>query len=140
MDVSNPRNFLFSEEFSLILSMYRYSPKNLEETMELCRDSTGYALTGAIFSQDKTFTSYFQEKMKYTCGNFYINDKSTGSVVGQQPFGGSGKSGTNDKAGNINFIYPNESKKCKRVSTLKNNCFIIFIFFSKNHDCVPKPW
>lgn len=104
--VNHPKNFLFSEEFfAPILSIYTYLPDKLEETMDLCRDSTVYALTGAVFSQDKNFTSYFQEKMKYTCSNFYINDKSTGSVVGQQPFGGSGKSGTNDKAGDINFIY-----------------------------------
>ena len=73
--------------------------------MEVCRKATKYALTGAVFSLDREFLSYFESKMKYTCGNFYINDKSTGSVVGQQPFGGSGKSGTNDKAGDINFIY-----------------------------------
>ena len=106
VSVSNSTNFLFSEEFfAPILSIYSYSPKKIEETMELCEKSSGYALTGALFCQDKNFTDYFKEKMRYTCGNFYINDKSTGSVVGQQPFGGSGKSGTNDKAGDINFIY-----------------------------------
>lgn len=106
VNVLNPRNFLFSEEFfAPILSIYTYTPDKLEETMELCRESSGYALTGAVFSKDNNFTNYFKEKMKYTCGNFYINDKSTGSVVGQQPFGGSGNSGTNDKAGDINFIY-----------------------------------
>lgn len=104
--VSDPKNFLFSEElFAPILAIYSYSPDKLDETIELCRDSSEYALTGAIFSKDKLFTNYFKEQMKYNSGNFYINDKSTGSVVGQQPFGGSGKSGTNDKAGDINLIY-----------------------------------
>ena len=104
--VSDPKNFLFSEElFAPILAIYSYSPDKLEETIELCRDYSEYALTGAIFSKDKLFTNYFKEQMKYNSGNFYINDKSTGSVVGQQPFGGSGKSGTNDKAGDINLIY-----------------------------------
>ena len=73
--------------------------------MDLCRNGTSYSLTGAVFSKDKEFLEEFEDKMRYTCGNYYINDKSTGSVVGQQPFGGSGKSGTNDKAGDINFIY-----------------------------------
>jgi len=64
-----------------------------------------YSLTGSVFSNDKKFINNFKNKSMYSCGNFYINDKSTGSVVGQQPFGGSGKSGTNDKAGDINLLY-----------------------------------
>ena len=72
--------------------------------MDLCSKSTSYALTGAIFSNDLEFVEYSKNYFKYNCGNFYINDKSTGSVVGQQPFGGSGKSGTNDKAGDYNLL------------------------------------
>ena len=66
--------------------------------MNLCINSNNYALTGAVFSQDNKFLEYANNKFRSKTGNFYINDKSTGSVVGQQPFGGSGKSGTNDKA------------------------------------------
>ena len=97
---------IFNDEFfAPILAVYKYSNDDLDNTMRLCRDSNNYALTGSIFSNDKKFieraTVFFKEK----CGNFYINDKSTGSVVGQQPFGGSGCSGTNDKAGDINLLY-----------------------------------
>ena len=103
---SEPDSFLFQEEFfAPLLTIYPYTEDKLEETVELCRDATPYALTGAVFSLDYDFLEMFENKMKYTCGNYYINDKSTGSVVGQQPFGGSGKSGTNDKAGDLNFIY-----------------------------------
>jgi len=100
------QSFLFEEEFfAPLLTIYPYKEKELYETMDLCRNGTSYSLTGAVFSKDKEFLEEFEDKMRYTCGNYYINDKSTGSVVGQQPFGGSGKSGTNDKAGDINFIY-----------------------------------
>lgn len=103
---SDPESFLFRDEFfAPLLAIYPYQEDKVEETVELCRDATNYALTGAVFSLDNEFLENFEEKMKHTCGNYYINDKSTGSVVGQQPFGGSGKSGTNDKAGDINFIY-----------------------------------
>ena len=103
---SDPDSFLFQEEFfAPLLAIYPYQEEMVEETMELCRNATDYALTGAVFSLDGDFLQKFGNKMKDTCGNYYINDKSTGSVVGQQPFGGSGKSGTNDKAGDINFIY-----------------------------------
>lgn len=99
-------SFLFRDEFfAPLLTVYPYPDTEVEQTMDICRDSTDYALTGAVFSLDTQFLQNFEEKMKHTCGNYYINDKSTGSVVGQQPFGGSGKSGTNDKAGDINFIY-----------------------------------
>ena len=98
-------NLFRNEFFAPILTIYPYKDNEIDETIDLCRDSTNYALTGAIFTRDKEFIKKFNDKMKYSCGNYYINDKSTGSVVGQQPFGGSGKSGPNDKAGDINFIY-----------------------------------
>lgn len=99
-------NILFSQEFfAPLLAVYTYKPEDTNQVVELCSTSSKYALTGAVFSKDTDFIDYFSDKLKYKCGNFYINDKSTGSVVGQQPFGGSGKSGTNDKAGDINFIY-----------------------------------
>ena len=97
---------IFNDEFfAPILAVYRYSEKDLDDTMKLCRDSNNYALTGSVFSNDTRFIEKSTEFFKEKCGNFYINDKSTGSVVGQQPFGGSGCSGTNDKAGDINLLY-----------------------------------
>jgi len=96
--------FIFKEEFfAPILSVYLYD--DLSETMNLCSNSSNYALTGAVFSKDSEFKEYSKDYFKYNCGNFYINDKSTGSIVGQQPFGGGGKSGTNDKAGDFNLLY-----------------------------------
>ena len=95
---------VFNEEFfGPILAIYPYN--NLEETITLCKNSNNYALTGSIFSENKEFINVISNELKYKTGNFYINDKSTGSVVGQQPFGGSGKSGTNDKAGDMNMLY-----------------------------------
>jgi 1-pyrroline-5-carboxylate dehydrogenase len=94
-----------TEFFAPILAVYKYSEKDLDKTMRLCRDSNNYALTGSVFSNNKKFIQDSTEFFKEKCGNFYINDKSTGSVVGQQPFGGSGCSGTNDKAGDINLLY-----------------------------------
>ena len=97
---------VFNEEFfAPILAIYPYSEHEKEETMDLCIESNNYALTGAVFSQDDKFSQYANNKFRNKTGNFYINDKSTGSVVGQQPFGGSGKSGTNDKAGDINLLF-----------------------------------
>jgi 1-pyrroline-5-carboxylate dehydrogenase len=97
---------VFNEEFfAPILAIYPYKREDKEETMNLCINSNNYALTGAVFSQDNKFLEYANNKFRSKTGNFYINDKSTGSVVGQQPFGGSGKSGTNDKAGDINLLF-----------------------------------
>ncbi len=99
-------SFLFQEEFfAPLLGVYTYPSHDVKLAVKLCEGASRYALTGSIFTMDFQFLDFFTEEMKYTCGNYYINDKSTGSVVGQQPFGGSGKSGTNDKAGDINMIY-----------------------------------
>ena len=95
-----------NEYFAPILSIYRYNSKDSIKTiLEECRNTSRYALTGSVFSNNEQFIKYSTNYFKEKCGNFYINDKSTGSVVGQQPFGGSGKSGTNDKAGDINLLY-----------------------------------
>ena len=92
------------ELFAPILLVKTYSPifKNLA-VLE-CANNSEYKLTGSIFSNDSEFINQSSIVLDSSCGNFYINDKSTGSVVGQQPFGGFGKSGTNDKAGDINFM------------------------------------
>lgn len=97
---------VFNEEFfAPILAIYPYKEEDKESTMDMCVGTNNYSLTGAVFSQDSNFSEYANNKFRYKTGNFYINDKSTGSVVGQQPFGGSGKSGTNDKAGDINLLF-----------------------------------
>ena len=103
----NPDNSVFHDEYFLpLLSVYTYKPEDKKETMKICqKNRNNYSLTGAIFSKDEEFIREANEEFKYSAGNFYINDKSTGAVVGQQPFGGSGKSGTNDKAGDINALY-----------------------------------
>ena len=101
----DPKDKIITEEiFGPLLSIYVYKDSKLDETMKLVESSTPYALTGSIFGQDEKWARRALEEFKYTAGNFYINDKSTGSVVGQQPFGGSRMSGTNDKAGGPHYV------------------------------------
>eukprot|EP01087_Luapelamoeba_hula_P005995 TRINITY_DN1610_c0_g1_i1.p1 TRINITY_DN1610_c0_g1~~TRINITY_DN1610_c0_g1_i1.p1 ORF type:complete len:613 (-),score=90.68 TRINITY_DN1610_c0_g1_i1:50-1858(-) len=87
------------EIFGPVLTVYVYPANQYEETLELCDKTSPYALTGAIFANDRYAVDTAQRYLKNAAGNFYINDKCTGAVVGQQPFGGSRASGTNDKAG-----------------------------------------
>ena len=89
------------ELFGPILTIYVYEPEKLDETMEILDTTTDYALTGAIFSADRANIEHMTARLTHTAGNFYINDKPTGAVVDQQPFGGGRGSGTNDKAGSI---------------------------------------
>jgi len=96
----NPRFRTMVEEiFGPVLTVFVYDDKDYEATLELCDTTSPYALTGAIFSLDRIATSVALDKLENAAGNFYINDKPTGAVVGQQPFGGARASGTNDKAG-----------------------------------------
>jgi len=96
----DPRSKLMAEEiFGPVVTVYVYPEKEYEETLELCNTTSPYALTGAIFAQDRYAIVKAAKKLRHAAGNFYINDKPTGAVVGQQPFGGSRASGTNDKAG-----------------------------------------
>jgi 1-pyrroline-5-carboxylate dehydrogenase len=87
------------EIFGPVLSIYVYDEKAWEETLELVNTTSPYALTGAVFSQDRYAIDQVTKALENAAGNFYINDKPTGAVVGQQPFGGARASGTNDKAG-----------------------------------------
>jgi 1-pyrroline-5-carboxylate dehydrogenase len=89
------------ELFGPVLTVYVYDPQKMEETLDILDNSTGYALTGAIFSAERATIEYLTKRLTHTAGNFYINDKPTGAVVDQQPFGGGRGSGTNDKAGSI---------------------------------------
>jgi len=90
---------MVEEIFGPVLTLYVYEDEAFEETLDLCDSSSMYALTGAIFSRDRRAASIAIRKLEHAAGNFYINDKPTGAVVGQQPFGGGRASGTNDKAG-----------------------------------------
>jgi 1-pyrroline-5-carboxylate dehydrogenase len=100
VETRNPRCKLMNEEiFGPVLTLYVYPAEEFEETMHVCDTTSPYALTGAIFAQDRFAIVQATKALRNAAGNFYINDKPTGAVVGQQPFGGSRASGTNDKAG-----------------------------------------
>jgi 1-pyrroline-5-carboxylate dehydrogenase len=106
VETTNPRFKLMEEEiFGPVLTLYVYDDADLDATLELCDTTSPYALTGAIFAQDRAEIVRMAGLLRHAAGNFYINDKPTGAVVGQQPFGGSRASGTNDKAGSyLNLI------------------------------------
>lgn len=87
------------EIFGPVLTAYVYEDEDFEETLEICDNTSPYALTGAIFAQDRYALNHMADYLNQAAGNFYINDKPTAAVVNQQPFGGARKSGTNDKAG-----------------------------------------
>jgi len=97
---TNPKFKTMQEEiFGPVLTIYIYDDDKFDETLELCDTTSPYALTGAIWSQDREVLVKMSNKLRHAAGNFYINDKPTAAVVGQQPFGGGRASGTNDKAG-----------------------------------------
>ena len=99
---TNPKFKTMEEEvFGPVITIYVYDSEKWKETLELVDNTSQYALTGAILSVDRYAAEYATKKLENAAGNFYINDKPTGAVVGQQPFGGARGSGTNDKAGSI---------------------------------------
>ncbi|MBK7172472.1 MAG: L-glutamate gamma-semialdehyde dehydrogenase [Bacteroidales bacterium] len=119
---TNPRFKSMEEEiFGPVLTIYVYEDSKLEETLELVDTTSPYALTGAVFSRDRVAASTICERLRYSAGNFYINDKPTGAVVGMQPFGGARASGTNDKAGGefnlIRWINPRTIKETYQPAT-----------------------
>lgn len=93
------------ELFGPVLSIYLYEDAEFERAIELVDSTSPYALTGAIFAQNRYAIDLATQKLRHAAGNFYINDKPTGAVVGQQPFGGGRASGTNDKAGSVLNLY-----------------------------------
>lgn len=102
LKVEDPYYVTMCEElFGPVLTLYVYDDEKWEETVNIVDNTSIYALTGAILSQDRYAIAYATDKLKNAAGNFYINDKPTGAVVGQQPFGGARGSGTNDKAGSM---------------------------------------
>lgn len=92
---------LKEEIFGPVLTVYVFPDEQFEEITEKLADSSSYALTGSVFSQDREVIVKISEILRHAAGNFYINDKSSGAVVGQQAFGGGRQSGTNDKAGSV---------------------------------------
>ncbi|MDB5263707.1 MAG: 1-pyrroline-5-carboxylate dehydrogenase [Adhaeribacter sp.] len=100
--VKDPAYVTMCEElFGPVLTVYVYEPNQFEQMLDVVDTTSPYALTGSIFSQDRQAIDLATQKLLHSAGNFYINDKPTGAVVGQQPFGGSRASGTNDKAGSV---------------------------------------
>jgi 1-pyrroline-5-carboxylate dehydrogenase len=102
VECADPTNEVFSTEyFGPILSVYVYDEDDFDQTLAQADAASPYALTGSVFATDRTVIEHVGDSLRFTAGNFYINDKPTGAVVGQQPFGGARGSGTNDKAGSV---------------------------------------
>jgi 1-pyrroline-5-carboxylate dehydrogenase len=106
IETTDPGYRLLCEEiFGPVLTAYVYDDAKWEETLEIVDATSPYALTGAVFAQDRRAIVHATSALRHAAGNFYINDKPTGAVVGQQPFGGARGSGTNDKAGSkLNLV------------------------------------
>ncbi|HEV3250692.1 MAG TPA: aldehyde dehydrogenase family protein, partial [Puia sp.] len=106
IEAKDPQYITMREEiFGPVLTVYIYPSNNFEKTLDLVNSTSPYALTGAVIARDRTAIGLATDKLRNAAGNFYINDKPTGAVVGQQPFGGARSSGTNDKAGSILNLY-----------------------------------
>ena len=113
---SDPNYESMSEEiFGPVLSIHVYADQDFEQILKICDNTSEYALTGSIFAANRVDIETAKKALKYSCGNFYINDKPTGAVVGQQPFGGARGSGTNDKAGSplnlLRWVSPRSIKE-----------------------------
>ncbi|XP_042636193.1 delta-1-pyrroline-5-carboxylate dehydrogenase, mitochondrial, partial [Orycteropus afer afer] len=105
VESKDPQEPIMKEEiFGPVLTVYVYPDDKYKETLQLVDSTTSYGLTGAVFAQDKDIVHEATKMLRNAAGNFYINDKSTGSVVGQQPFGGARASGTNDKPGGPHYV------------------------------------
>jgi len=121
---TNPKMKLMEEEiFGPVLTIYVYEDDKLAETLELCDKTSPYGLTGAIFAQDRRAIVYMTDALREAAGNFYINDKPTGAVVGQQPFGGARASGTNDKAGSMFNLLRWVSQRAIKENLLPPTCY-----------------
>jgi 1-pyrroline-5-carboxylate dehydrogenase len=106
IEAKDPNYVTMCEEiFGPVLTIYVYNANQFERVLELADSTSPYALTGSIISQDRAAIDLAVARLRNAAGNFYINDKPTGAVVGQQPFGGARASGTNDKAGSILNLY-----------------------------------
>ena len=100
IESSDPTDAIFDTEyFGPILAVHVFEDRDFEQVVAQMESFSQYALTGAIIAQDRNAIAWAREALRFAAGNFYVNDKPTGAVVGQQPFGGARASGTNDKAG-----------------------------------------
>jgi 1-pyrroline-5-carboxylate dehydrogenase len=116
IETRDPNFRLMRDElFGPVVTTYVYDEQRWDDTLELVDKTAPYGLTGAVFSQDRAAIDHAAARLRYAAGNFYVNDKPTGAVVGQQPFGGSRASGTNDKAGSmwnlIRWVSPRSIKE-----------------------------
>ncbi|MGB1662507.1 MAG: L-glutamate gamma-semialdehyde dehydrogenase [Planctomycetota bacterium] len=116
IECQNPKyETMETELFGPVLSVHVYDDDKVDETLDVVDSTSPYALTGAVFSGDRVAADRISERLRYSAGNFYINDKPTGAVVGQQPFGGARASGTDDKAGSalnlLRWIAPRTVKE-----------------------------
>jgi 1-pyrroline-5-carboxylate dehydrogenase len=109
---------MYTELFGPVFTVYLYDGDKYEQALELCDKTSPFALTGSIFSNCRYATDQALDKLRYSAGNFYINDKPTGAVVGNQPFGGARASGTNDKAGSELNLYRWISPRCVKETLL----------------------
>ena len=112
----DPQTRLIRDElFGPIVTVYVYPENEWEPTIDLVDSTSPFGLTGAVFSNDESAIVEAKQKLRFAAGNFYVNDKPTGAVVGQQPFGGARRSGTNDKAGSmwnlIRWVSPRSIKE-----------------------------
>ena len=115
----DPQSVTMTEEiFGPVMTVYVYPDAEFEETCKLIDDTTSYALTGALFSQDRAALVKAAHLLRNAAGNFYLNDKCTGAVVGQQPFGGARGSGTNDKSGSPSIF----ARFVVSISMLSKQC------------------
>jgi len=106
LEVSDPMYITMCEEiFGPVLTIFVYEDKDFSKILDIANATSPYALTGAIFANDRAALALANDKLRHAAGNYYINDKPTGAVVGQQPFGGGRASGTNDKAGSMINLY-----------------------------------
>jgi len=105
-----------TEYFGPILSVHVYPDSEYDQILDVVDTGAKYALTGAVIADDRAAVLKAQQRLRHTAGNFYVNDKPTGAVVGQQPFGGSRASGTNDKAGSpLNLIRWTSARSIKET-------------------------
>ncbi len=106
IETTDPKDKLMREEiFGPVITVYVYDDKKYDDTVELLDQTSNFGLTGSIFCQDKKILDQTRERLINAAGNLYLNDKSTGSIVNQQPFGGARLSGTNDKAGGPHYLF-----------------------------------
>lgn len=127
--VKDPHFVTMEEEiFGPVITVYVYDDNRYEDTLKLCDETSPFALTGSIFTNDKYAMMKAWRYLRYAAGNFYINDKPTGAMVGQQPFGGSRASGTNDKAGShlnlLRWVSPRTIKETLTPATDINYPFL----------------